>query len=63
MQEQQEKQEQIAEQQDYTVQVIALFERLMYIRGKPMTWEELPDIIKVQFWNAATTILNVTNEA
>ena len=63
MQEQQEKQEQIAEQQDYTVQDIALFERLMYIRGKPMTWEELPDIIKVQFWNAATTILNVTNEA
>ena len=63
MQEQQEKQEQTAEQQDYTVQVIALFERLMYIRGKPMTWEELPDIIKVQFWNAATTILNVINEA
>ena len=63
MQEQQEKQEQIAEQQDYTVQVIALFERLMYIRGKPMTWEELPDILKVQFWNAATAILNVTNEA
>lgn len=63
MQEKQEKQEQQTAEQDYTVQVIALFERLMYIRGKPMTWEELPDILKVQFWNAATTILNVTNEA